>query len=304
MEFTRIKEELGQLQVGAILEKEPMAKHTTFKVGGLAKLYIKVKDQQALITILRYCQDHMIQHMVIGKGSNVLFSDQPYEGIILSLQENFQSYEIEGTKVFCQAGVSMIQLAYETAKAGLSGLSFMSGIPGTIGGGMYMNAGAYNSDVAAVVEDVTILDETLAVKVLSKKDMQFSYRHSILQVHPDWIVLGATFTLQCESAQSIKEVIERRKERRMATQPWDFPSAGSVFRNPEGKSAWQCIDEAGLRGYQIGGAQISPKHSNFIINTGQARAQDIYDMIQHIQDTVYRTCGISLHQEIRFVNWE
>ena len=282
MKFEKYYEELKQLDVGKVLKDEPLYKHTTYRVGGPAKLFIKVQNVDELIEVIKYCRKHRIQLFVIGRGSNLLFSDKSFEGIIISL-EDMNQYHVNGSEVTAQCGVTMIKLAYDCAKIGLSGFEFMGGIPGNIGGGIFMNAGAYKS---------------------SKDEMDFSYRHSIIQDHPKWIVLEATFVLENKSVEEINETLDKRKERRMSTQPWNKPSAGSVFRNPEGAAAWKYIDDAGLRGYEIGGAQVSPKHSNFIVNNGYASAKDIHDLIFYVQKTVQEKYGVLLKPEVRFINWE
>ena len=303
MKFERYYEELKQLEVGTILKDEPLYKHTTYRVGGPAKLFIKVHSVDELIKIIKYCRKHRIQLFIIGRGSNLLFSDKSFEGIIISL-EDMNQYHVNGSEVIAQSGVTMIKLAYDCAKIGLSGFEFMGGIPGNIGGGIFMNAGAYKSCLSEVVKSVKILDENLKVVELSKEEMAFSYRHSIIQDHPKWIVLEATFELENKSVEEINETLDKRKERRMSTQPWNKPSAGSVFRNPEGGAAWKFIDDAGLRGYEIGGAQVSPKHSNFIVNNGYASAKDIYDLIFYVQKAVQEKFDIILKPEVRFINWE
>ena len=303
MKFEKYYEELKQLEVGTVLKDEPLYKHTTYRVGGPAKLFIKVQHVDGLIEVIKYCRKHRIPLFVIGRGSNLLFSDKSFDGIIISL-ENMNQYHVNGSEVTAQSGVTMIKLAYDCAKIGLSGFEFMGGIPGNIGGGIFMNAGAYKSCLSEVVKSVKVLDERLKVVELSKDEMDFSYRHSIIQDHPKWIVLEATFELENKSVEEINETLDKRKERRMSTQPWNKPSAGSVFRNPEGSSAWKYIDDAGLRGYEIGGAQVSPKHSNFIVNNGYASAKDIYDLIFYVQKTVQDQFGVLLKPEVRFINWE
>ena len=303
MKFEKYYEELKQLDVGTVLKDEPLYKHTTYRVGGPAKLFIKVQNVDELIEVIKYCRKHRIQLFVIGRGSNLLFSDKSFEGIIISL-EDMNQYHVNGSEVTAQCGVTMIKLAYDCAKIGLSGFEFMGGIPGNIGGGIFMNAGAYKSCLSEVVKSVKVLDECLKVVELSKDEMDFSYRHSIIQDHPKWIVLEATFVLENKSVEEINETLDKRKERRMSTQPWNKPSAGSVFRNPEGNSAWKLIDDAKLRGYEIGGAQVSPKHSNFIVNNGYASAKDIYDLIFYVQKTVQEQSGVLLKPEVRFINWE
>ena len=303
MKFEKYYEELKQLEVGTVLKDEPLYKHTTYRVGGPAKLFVKVQHVDGLIEVIKYCSKHRIPLFVIGRGSNLLFSDKSFDGIIISL-ENMNQYHVNGSEVTAQCGVTMIKLAYDCAKIGLSGFEFMGGIPGNIGGGIFMNAGAYKSCLSEVVKSVKVLDERLKVVELSKDEMEFSYRHSIIQDHPKWIVLEATFELENKSVEEINETLDKRKERRMSTQPWNKPSAGSVFRNPEGSSAWKYIDDAGLRGYEIGGAQVSPKHSNFIVNNGYASAKDIYDLIFYVQKTVQDQFGVLLKPEVRFINWE
>nr|WP_317999742.1 UDP-N-acetylmuramate dehydrogenase [uncultured Faecalibacillus sp.] len=303
MKFEKYYEELKQLEVGTVLKDEPLYKHTTYRVGGPAKLFVKVQHVDGLIEVIKYCRKHRIPLFVIGRGSNLLFSDKSFDGIIISL-ENMNQYHVNGSEVTAQCGVTMIKLAYDCAKIGLSGFEFMGGIPGNIGGGIFMNAGAYKSCLSEVVKSVKVLDERLKVVELTKDEMEFSYRHSIIQDHPKWIVLEATFELENKSVEEINETLDKRKERRMSTQPWNKPSAGSVFRNPEGSSAWKYIDDAGLRGYEIGGAQVSPKHSNFIVNNGYASAKDIYDLIFYVQKTVQDRFGVLLKPEVRFINWE
>lgn len=304
MDFDKIYYDLIDLNVGNILENEPMYKHTTFKVGGPARFFIQVKNLDGLKNGLDYCRLHNIKHMVIGKGSDLLFSDKEYEGVIFSLIENLHEVHINGVKIRAQAGVSMIYLAYEAAKVGLSGFEFMGGIPGTIGGGIYMNAGAYKYCFADVFESAVILNERNELMTLSKEEMEFGYRQSILQKHKDWILIEATFTMNPKDPKEIMEVLDRRKEKRMSSQPWNFASAGSVFRNPDEKPAWKYVDECGLRGHEIGGAQVSPKHSNFIVNNGYASAKDILDLILLVEKTVFNRFHVELKKEVILVNWE
>ena len=298
MKFSQVKEDLEKLDVGEMIEDEPMYKHTTYKVGGPARIYLKVKDVDSLIKTIKYCGKHRVKYLVIGRGSNLLFSDREYEGLIISLNECFNEIKVNGSTMIAQAGVPMISLSYQAAKIGLSGFEFMGGIPGSIGGGIYMNAGAYKYDLASVVKTVTLLNEKHEVVTFNNEQMDFSYRHSICQDNRKLIVLEVTFELTAKSPDEIKAVLDKRKERRMSSQPWNMPSAGSVFRNPQDKPAWQYIDECGLRGYEIGGAQVSPKHSNFIVNNGYASAKDIYDLIMLVQEKVNEKFGVKLRREV------
>ena len=304
MKFSQVKEDLEKLDVGEMIEDEPMYKHTTYKVGGPARIYLKVKDVDSLIKTIKYCGKHRVKYLVIGRGSNLLFSDREYEGLIISLNECFNEIKVNGSTMIAQAGVPMISLSYQAAKIGLSGFEFMGGIPGSIGGGIYMNAGAYKYDLASVVKTVTLLNEKHEVVTFNNEQMDFSYRHSICQDNRKLIVLEVTFELTAKSPDEIKAVVDKRKERRMSSQPWNMPSAGSVFRNPQDKPAWQYIDECGLRGYEIGGAQVSPKHSNFIVNNGYASAKDIYDLIMLVQEKVNEKFGVKLRREVGLINWE
>ena len=304
MKFSQVKEDLEKLDVGEMIEDEPMYKHTTYKVGGPARIYLKVKDVDSLIKTIKYCGKHRVKYLVIGRGSNLLFSDREYEGLIISLNECFNEIKVNGSTMIAQAGVPMISLSYQAAKIGLSGFEFMGGIPGSIGGGIYMNAGAYKYDLASVVKTVTLLNEKHEVVTFNNEQMDFSYRHSICQDNRKLIVLEVTFELTAKSPDEIKAVLDKRKERRMSSQPWNMPSAGSVFINPQDKPAWQYIDECGLRGYEIGGAQVSPKHSNFIVNNGYASAKDIYDLIMLVQEKVNEKFGVKLRREVGLINWE
>lgn len=304
MDFDQVFYDLVDLELGDILENEPMYKHTTLKVGGPARFFVHIKDVEALKRGILYCRQHDIKHMVVGKGSDLLFSDKEYEGVIFSLSKNLNGVHINGLEIRAGAGVSMIYLAYEAAKTGLSGFEFMGGIPGTIGGGVYMNAGAYKYCFADVFTSALVLNEKGELMKLSKEDMNFGYRSSILQEHKDWVLVEATFTMQPRDPQEIMSVLDNRKEKRMSTQPWNFASAGSIFRNPEEKPAWKYIDECGLRGYEIGGAQVSPKHSNFIVNNGYASARDILELILLVEKTVFDRFRVELEKEVILVNWE
>ncbi|MBO6047759.1 MAG: UDP-N-acetylmuramate dehydrogenase [Erysipelotrichaceae bacterium] len=303
MDFRNIYYRLQALDVGLILRDEPMYKHTTYKVGGAARLFVYIKDIDSLKSALNFLRQENVPHMVIGKGSDVLFSDREYEGVIISL-DHLNRIEFNGNVIVAQAGAGLIPLAYQSAKVGLTGMEFMGGIPGAVGGGIYMNAGAYNSSISAICQSVRILNEHNEIVTLSNEEMQFGYRTSILQAHPEWIVLDAVFILDVGDPVAIHQLLDKRKERRMSTQPWNFACAGSVFRNPDDQPAWKYVDEVGMRGYEIGGAQVSPKHSNFIVNNGYASARDILDLIELVQFKVWEKFGVKLKTEVILVNWE
>lgn len=294
-------EELKKLECGTIKENVDMKKYTTYKAGGKAKLMVFPKDIDDLIKLLKYIKKNNIKHKVLGKGSNVLFSDSLYDGIIIKLDE-FKNIEINGTEIKVGAGYSLIGLSLQCARLGLTGLEFASGIPGTIGGAVFMNAGAYKSDMGYIVKEVKVLTPDLKIKTLSNKEMDFHYRTSFLSKNPEYICLEATLSLEKGNRDLILEVISDRKRRRLETQPLEFPSAGSVFRNPEGDYAGRIIEELGYKGKRIGDAKVSDKHANFIINVGHAKGDDIKKLILEIQAKVKQEYGIELKIEQEFVD--
>lgn len=303
MEFEEMIIALKQKQVGDVLEYEPMYKHTTYKVGGPVRAYIEVYNIEKLKELMQMIRENHIPYYVVGKGSNILFGDKEFDGIIISLNKYFNEITVEEHFITAGAGASVVKLASVAANHGLTGLEFISGIPGTVGGVVYMNAGAYLSEVSFVLKEVVLLNSEGEIVIFTKDQMDFGYRRSILQDHLDWVVLSACFELEKGNKEEIKELMKNRKTKRMATQPWDRPSAGSVFRNLEEGPAWKFIDECGLRGYSVGCARFSKKHSNFIINTSYASAQDIKSLIEYAQKCVYEKFGVELHTEVRFMNW-
>lgn len=286
-----------------ILENEPMSKHTTYKVGGKARYYIYPKNEMALIKVLKKCKENGIETKIIGKGSNLLVSDDDFDGAFIALDRYFSEISFDGNQVSAYAGASIIFLSHEAMKRGLSGLEFASGIPGTVGGACFMNAGAYKKELKDIVDAVWVLKEEDCIW-MKPEECEFGYRSSIFKKHPDWVILAVRFNLEPADASEIKDLMDSRRERRMASQPLDKPSAGSVFKNPEEKPAWQYIEEAGLRGKRIHGAMVSEKHANFIVNEDQASAQDILDLIELIQNQVKKEFGVSLKTEVECFNWK
>lgn len=286
-----------------VLENEPLALHTTYKVGGKARYFVYPKNEIALMRLLKDAKENQIETKIIGKGSNLLVSDDDYEGMVICLDRYFNEVVFEKNKVSAYAGQSIIYLSHEAMKRGLSGLEFASGIPGTVGGACFMNAGAYKSAMKDVVEAVWVLKEGNCVW-MSVEECEFSYRSSIFKKHPDWVILAVRFHLTPKDPLEIKELMDSRRERRMASQPLDKPSAGSVFKNPEEMPAWKYIEESGLRGKSINGAKVSEKHANFIVNEKEAKAQDIYDLIELIQKSVYEKFNVFLKAEVECFNWK
>lgn len=289
--------------IGKIIEKAPMSKYTSYKAGGVAEAIVYPEDRKKLITLIKLLKEKNIKYKILGNGSNTLFSDKPYEGIIIKL-DSFDNLEIEGTKVVVGAGYNLVRLSMTCAKKSLTGLEFASGIPGTVGGAIYMNAGAYKSDMGYIVKSVKVLTPDFKVINLTNKELDFHYRSSFFQKNPGYICLEATLRLHKGKKEEILKVIKDRRDRRLISQPLEYPSAGSVFRNPEGMFAGEMIEKLGFKGLTKGGAQVSNKHANFIINIGNAKASDIKELILFVKDAVEDKYKVELKIEQEFVNWE
>ena len=292
--------ELTKLKCGEVKEYVDMKKYTTYKAGGKARLMVFPKNIDSLIKLIKYIKANNIKYKVLGNGSNVIFSDSLYDGIIIKL-DNFDNLEIKDNIIKVGAGYNLIKLSLKCAKLGLAGLEFAAGIPGSVGGAVFMNAGAYKSDMGYIVKEVKVLTPALEIKTLSNKEMDFHYRTSFLQKNPDYICLEATIKLKKGDRDLILEVINDRKIRRIESQPLEYPSAGSVFRNPEGDFAGRIIEEIGYKGKRIGDAKVSEKHANFIINAGHAKGDDIKKLILEIKEEVKKRYGIELKVEQEFV---
>ncbi len=289
-------------KIGDYKENALMSTYTTYKVGGKAKILVFPKDVEKLILLLKELKENSINYKVIGNGSNLIFSDNEYNGVLIKL-DNFNSLEIDDTKITVGASYSLIKLSNKACFLGLTGLEFAAGIPGTVGGSIYMNAGAYNSDMGYIVREVSVLNPKCEIETLYNKDLDFHYRSSFFQKNKDYIVIGAVIVLKKGDKQLIKEIMEDRKQRRLSSQPLEYPSAGSVFRNPEGNFAGKLIEDCGLKGYKLGGARISQKHANFVINEDNATAEDIRNLILLARDKVKEKYNIELKIEQEFVNW-
>ncbi|MGF9908395.1 UDP-N-acetylmuramate dehydrogenase [Brevibacillus porteri] len=296
----KIADELMQAGIEKVWTDEPLANHTTWRIGGPADLLIQPKDKASLQKAFQILHRHEIPWSVIGRGSNLLVRDRGIRGAVLKVAEGLSHCEFRGEEVCVGAGYSMIRLAVETGKMGLTGMEFAGGIPGTVGGAVYMNAGAHGSDLSRILIDAEILFETGESKVLSNEELSFSYRTSLLQKQKG-IVLEARFQLRTGDREEIAATLAANKERRRNTQPLQMPCAGSVFRNPPNDHAGRLIEAAGLKGYQVGGAQVSEKHSNFIVNCGGATAADVLTLIDHVRSTILEKNGIDLHPEVLVV---
>ena len=287
---------------GEIKYQVSLKKYTTLRVGGIVDAMIYPHDLNALVALLNDLYDSKIKYKIWGMGSNVLASDDPYEGLIIKLDRCLKSVVFQESKVYVQAGVSLIALAYLAADHALSGFEFASGIPGSVGGALFMNAGAYKHDIYECLEKILVY-RNKRVEWISKDEIEVKYRFTSFMNHRDWIILEAVFNCNAADKERVLKTMEVRRQRRIESQPLDLPSAGSVFRNPDAKPAWACIDEVGLRAYKIGGAMFSEKHSNFIVNVNEAKACDVLDLIRLAQSRVFDVFGFELKPEIEFFNW-
>ena len=283
-----------------VLEQEPMARHTTFRIGGPADYFVELGSIEQIRAAIQVCREENLPWFVLGRGSNLLVSDKGYRGVILSIYKDFQKTEIQGETVTVQAGVLLTTLSGKVLDASLTGLEFASGIPGTIGGAVVMNVGAYGGEMKDIVRKVTVLDQDGEVRTLTCGEMQFGYRTSLAK-KKGYIVLGAELTLKQGEKEKIREEMQTLKAKRIEKQPLEFPSAGSTFKRPEGYFAGKLIMDAGLRGAAVGGAQVSEKHCGFVVNTGNATAADVRELMRQVQGKVQEQFGVHLEPEVRFL---
>lgn len=296
-------EQLKQMNIGKLETNVLLSKYTTYKVGGKAKVLAYPKNIEKLITLLKWAKTNNISYKMLGNGSNLIFSDADYNGILIKLTE-FDDIEIFDNKIRVGAGYSLMKLSRIALKNSLTGLEFAAGIPGTVGGAVFMNAGAYKSDMGYIVQMVKVLTPDFRIVTLENKELAFHYRTSFLKTHPNYICLEATIKLEKGKKEAIEEVMKSRLQRRKEAQPLEYPSAGSVFRNPPGMFSGELIENCGLKGKKIGGAQVSEKHANFIVNTGNATANDVKELIDYVKKEVEKKYYVSLTTEQEFVNWE
>lgn len=283
------------------LQSVSMAEYTTMRVGGMASLLSAVTSAEQLIKAVRMAQEHNVRFAVIGNGSNVVFSDDGFSGLVI-VTTGMKSFSIENTVIKADCGVSVTRLATEAQRAGLSGLEFAYGIPGTVGGGVYMNAGAYGGSLSDVVVSSICFDtEKQTIRKIDLEEHEFSYRHSIYTQNSNLVILAAMLELTHGDKNEIAEQMNAHLRSRKEKQPLEFPSAGSVFKRPIGYYAGELIEKSGLKGYRIGGAEVSEKHAGFIVNRGGATADDVKRLVEHIKHTVYQNYGVELDCEIKFI---
>lgn len=278
--------------------EEKMSSHTTFRVGGPAEYYVRPRRIQ-VAEIVALCQAYDVPWLVIGNGSNLLVGDRGIRGLVLELGQEAAIVTVEDNVIKAQAGALLSATAREAAKCSLTGMEFASGIPGTIGGAVVMNAGAYGGEMSQIVRKATVLTPKGVEKELSLEELDFGYRHSSIPEH-HYIVLDVELSLQQGDAQQIQERMAELRSQRLQKQPLEYPSAGSTFKRPEGYYAGRLIQDAGLRGYRVGDAQVSEKHCGFVINRGQATAAEIRQLISDVQKQVEAQFGIRLDTEVRF----
>ena len=296
-----LQKEISDLE---IKENVSIKNLTTFKLGGVARYVCYPKNIDELTKLISYLKKENVSYKVLGNGSNIIASDKDYDGIIIKLNK-FNDIKIDNDKstISVGAGYSIIKLASYLAKEGYEGFEWASGIPGTIGGAIFMNAGAYNKSISDIFLEAVVLDENLNVITLQKDELEFSYRKSIL-MKKSYICLQRTFKVEKGNKEEIISLIEERKEKRKSTQPLEYPSAGSTFMNPINNYAGKLIENCNLKGKRCGGAMISYKHANFVINYDNATGKDVMYLIKLARDTVYKNYGIELELEQELFNWE
>ncbi len=296
----RLIKELKQANVGQLKENEPLANHTTWKIGGPTEVLVIPKDKTSLITTLSLTKKYKVPLFIIGRGSNLLISDKGIRGVVIKISDCIDHLEVTGEEVRVGAGFSLIKLATMMSKKGLSGLEFAGGIPGSVGGAVFMNAGAHRSDIANILKKAKVVYPDGKVVWYNNEDMDFSYRTSRLQ-KDHGICLEAVFQLRNGDREEIVAEIQKNKEYRKRTQPWDYPCCGSVFRNPLPHHAGKLIEEAGLKGYTVGGAQVSTMHANFIVNIGGATAQNVLELIDYIKVEVFNKFHVEMETEVELI---
>lgn len=277
-------------------EDVSLKSYNTYKVDTSCSYLVFPKDEKELIIILKELRKKKIKYMILGSGSNIILSNPYYDGVVIKL-DKLCDVKYNDNIVTAGAGYSLIKLAMETVEKGLSGLTFAAGIPGTVGASTVMNAGAYKNDMSEIVKSTRVLNDKLEIVTLTNKELEYSYRDSFLKRHNNYIVLSTTLELGHDDVATMKAQVEERRLKRVASQPLNMPNAGSVFRNPENMYAGELIEKSNLKGYSIGGAQVSEKHANFIVNKGDATGKDIIDLIDKIKSTVKENYNVELKLE-------
>ena len=283
-----------------ILEQESMKKHTTFRIGGPADIFAVPDTIEKAAKIIGICREQKVPFYVIGNGSNLIVSDQGYKGVVVQVYKNLSAIEIKGDIITAQAGAMLSVIAKKAMAASLTGFEFASGIPGTVGGAAVMNAGAYGGEMKQVLTEVTVLTREGELRRIPSEELKLGYRYSVIP-EKGWIVLEAKLKLPRGDYDMIKARMDELKEKRVEKQPLELPSAGSTFKRPEGYFAGKLIMDAGLRGFSVGGAQVSEKHCGFVVNTGEATAKDVRDLIREVSRQVKTKFGVELEPEVKML---
>ena len=302
IDYTRLGVQLKQQFPELDLrEQEPMNRHTTFRVGGKVSLFIRPTTVEEILAVCKALKAEGQRPFLMGRGSNLLVTDADLEGVVIQLAENFSDIRKENeTTLYAQAGTTLVKLAQTAQAMGLTGLEFAGGIPGALGGAVNMNAGAYGGELKDVIVDVDYLDENLELCSASVDECAFRYRGSFFS-DSGRVVLGARIMLLPSTEEAVKARMDELKAKRIKSQPLEYPSAGSTFKRPVGGYAAAMIDEAGLKGYAVGGAQVSEKHAGFVINRGGATFDDVLELMAHVQKTVQARTGILLEPEVKII---
>ena len=299
-ELTLLQQKMADFHKDCVCKfLEPMSRHTSFRIGGAVEVMAFPKTRDGLAAVLRLCREMGVKPAILGAGTNVLAPDAGMQGVVICMKDCLDGMErLDGDRIRVMAGVTMTRAAVFAANLGLSGMEFANGIPGTVGGGVYMNAGAYGGEIKDICESVEVMLPDGQIQVRSNAEMAFSYRHSVLE-DTQAIVLSATFRLTKAEPETIKETMRQLQSKRSASQPLDMPSAGSAFKRPAQGYAAALIDGAGLKGFAVGGAAISTKHAGFAVNLGQATAADVQALLAKVSDIVFEQTGIRLEPEVR-----
>lgn len=301
MNTSIIMKELSEiLDVDCVKENEPMSGHTTFRVGGPADLFVTPRTKEEVQKTILYLKDNQIPYYILGNGSNLLVSDAGYRGVVVQIFKQMNQIEVKGNLIYAQAGVLLSALANKALEYSLTGLEFVSGIPGTLGGACVMNAGAYGGEMKDVLQEVVVLDRDGSIFTLGADELEMGYRTSAIS-KKDYIVLEAVLKLKKGDKDAIKCRMDELKEQRVTKQPLEYPSAGSTFKRPEGYFAGKLIQDSNLRGFTVGGAQVSEKHCGFVINKDQASAKDVWDLMTQVSDIVYEKFGVRLEPEVKML---
>lgn len=285
-----------------VLRDEPMSRHTTFRIGGPAALFCIPRSVPALAATVKACIEADIPYYILGNGSNVLVSDAGYQGVVIQLFRNMDGIRIRGTEMEVEAGALLVKIAHTAAKESLTGLEFASGIPGTLGGGLTMNAGAYGGEMKDVVKEAVVMKPDGEILRLTKEELELGYRTSVI-ARKGYLVISALLELKEGEAEVIRARMQELKEARTSKQPLEYASAGSTFKRPEGYFAGKLIMDAGLRGFTVGGAQVSEKHCGFVINRGGATAQNVMDLVRQVQNEVKKQFGVELELEVKLLGF-